>query len=346
MITLPEIEHNTLQGIVTASPITVPALAASLQQDQSKVHAACVALGQRGLAELSEQPYQEISLDSHGGGLLPERVIIGALARLGGSALLTDLPQHTPLDQRAVGQSLRWLKTKRWMTQRGRELTLTDVGRAALQAPGPDELLLDALARLGTVRANDLQTQGVPVQGALALLDKRKGLIKVKERVERLVAITAAGLAAWHDGQIQVRRQVNLLTSDMLQDGSWRDVDFRPYDVTLATTPTHPGKINPFQRVLAETRRVFLELGFSEIASPFVESSFWDFDALFQPQDHPAREMQDTFYVTRPARCRLPDASYVDAVAATHEDGGSTGSVGWRYRFDRQLAHRPVLRTH
>ena len=64
------------------------------------------------------------------------------------------------------------------------------------------------------------------------------------------------------------------------------------------------------RRVLEQTRRVFLEMGFEEIVSPFVESSFWDFDALFQPQDHPARDMQDTFYVARPATCALPRARW------------------------------------
>ncbi|MBM4320496.1 MAG: phenylalanine--tRNA ligase subunit alpha, partial [Deltaproteobacteria bacterium] len=126
----------------------------------------------------------------------------------------------------------------------------------------------------------------------------------------------------------------------------WREVQLRPYDVTLATARVYPGKSHPFQRILAETRRAFLELGFTEYASPLVESSFWDFDALFQPQDHPAREMQDTFYVARPARTQLPDQAYLDEVARTHEHGGSTGSLGWRYRFDPELATRPVLRTH
>jgi len=56
--------------------------------------------------------------------------------------------------------------------------------------------------------------------------------------------------------------------------------------------------------------------------------------------------MQDTFYVARPERCRLPDNALVERVRATHENGGDTGSSGWQYRWNRELAHRPVLRTH
>ena len=47
-------------------------------------------------------------------------------------------------------------------------------------------------------------------------------------------------------------------------------------------------------------------MGFAEVVSPMVESAFWNFDALFQPQDHPAREMQDTFYMRHPATAPLP----------------------------------------
>ena len=87
-------------------------------------------------------------------------------------------------------------------------------------------------------------------------------------------------------------------------------------------------------------------MGFEEITSPWVESSFWDFDALFQPQDHPARDMQDTFYVANPDHSELPDEDLVQRVRATHETGGDTGSTGWQYRWSRELAHKPVLRTH
>jgi phenylalanyl-tRNA synthetase alpha chain len=77
-----------------------------------------------------------------------------------------------------------------------------------------------------------------------------------------------------------------------------------------------------------------------------VDTAFWVFDALFQPQDHPAREMQDTFYMAVPERGRLPADDVVDRVARTHEDGGDTGSTGWRCKWDRKVAEKLVLRTH
>jgi phenylalanyl-tRNA synthetase alpha chain len=99
-------------------------------------------------------------------------------------------------------------------------------------------------------------------------------------------------------------------------------------------------------RLIEEVRRAFLALGFEEATCPMAESAFWDFDALFQPQDHPAREMQDTLYCSNPATFPLPDPALVEAVRATHETGGSTGSLGWRYAWSEQRASQVVLRTH
>jgi len=139
---------------------------------------------------------------------------------------------------------------------------------------------------------------------------------------------------------------VNQLTPEILASGKWRDVVFRKYDPGLATSPKYPGKEHPLQRVIQEIRQAFFEMGFEEVASPTVDTAFWVFDALFQPQDHPAREMQDTFYVAEPKRGQLPDDKLVEAVARTHENGGDTGSTGWRYKWDIEKARQLVLRTH
>jgi phenylalanyl-tRNA synthetase alpha chain len=70
------------------------------------------------------------------------------------------------------------------------------------------------------------------------------------------------------------------------------------------------------------------------------------FDALFQPQDHPARELQDTFYLKNPKHAKLPEKDRVLAVKATHENGGDSNSLGWRYQWDENIAKQTVLRTH
>jgi phenylalanyl-tRNA synthetase alpha chain len=77
-----------------------------------------------------------------------------------------------------------------------------------------------------------------------------------------------------------------------------------------------------------------------------VNTCFWNFDALFVPQDHPAREMQDTFYMKSPSRGKLPDKAIVERVRAMHEHGGKIGSLGWQYKWGDEPAKKLVLRTH
>src|SRR5690606_13058842 len=102
-------------------------------------------------------------------------------------------------------------------------------------------------------------------------------------------------------------------------------------------------KIHPYQRLIDQMRQIFLEMGFTEIKGDIVQSSFWNFDALFQPQDHPAREMQDTFHLKETSE--LPE-EYKDKVCAMHEHGGELDSKGWGGRWSEEIACKNVLRTH
>lgn len=332
-----------------SAPVRIAELAAMLRLDQSPVTAACTTLTERGLAQIEERAFEELSLGKEGQAYrsaeLPERVIVRVLRSQGGSASLTEIPSHCGLSAAQVGQSLRFLAQRGWAAKQGEKLELLPAGRAEPLALEPDEQLLAALGDGRVARREELEAAGIDVAAAVELLGKRKGFLNIKPRTDRWVRITGKGTELLAAG-VKGRRAVTALTPELLSDGGWREVDLQPYDVTLSAKKLYPGKEHPFQRTLDKVRRVFLELGFTEIASPWVESSFWDFDALFQPQDHPARDMQDTFYVSRPARCRLPDDALVERVRATHEDGGETGSTGWRYRWSRELAHKPVLRTH
>ena len=87
-------------------------------------------------------------------------------------------------------------------------------------------------------------------------------------------------------------------------------------------------------------------MGFTELTGGSVHPAFWNFDALFIPQDHPSREMQDTFFLEGLVDKKLKRSGVVARVASTHEDGWETGSRGWGYRWRIEEARRLVLRTH
>lgn len=78
----------------------------------------------------------------------------------------------------------------------------------------------------------------------------------------------------------------------------------------------------------------------------FVENSFWNFDALFVPQKHPARDAQDTFFISDPALCTTFPQDYLERVRKVHETGAGCDSQGYQYDWKFEETQKNVLRTH
>ncbi|XP_053693925.1 phenylalanine--tRNA ligase alpha subunit [Sabethes cyaneus] len=136
------------------------------------------------------------------------------------------------------------------------------------------------------------------------------------------------------------------LTVEMLASGIWKDLKFKPYNFDALGVPPERGQLHPLMKVRSEFRQIFLEMGFSEMpTNNFVESSFWNFDALYVPQQHPARDQQDTFFVSHPQLSNKFPVSLLDAVKDSHEKG-TDGSIGYRYNWKLEEAQKNVLRTH
>ena len=139
------------------------------------------------------------------------------------------------------------------------------------------------------------------------------------------------------------------LTSEMIASGSWQLHSFKQYNLTAgAGADPGGGRLHPLLRVRDEVRRIFIEMGFQEMdTSRFVESAFWNFDALVQPQQHPARDAHDTFYLSRPSAMQHAPEDYVDCVRSMHQRGSKTvGSTGYKYPWRRAEANQTLLRTH
>ncbi|KAL0365521.1 UNVERIFIED_CONTAM: Phenylalanine--tRNA ligase alpha subunit, cytoplasmic [Sesamum angustifolium] len=88
------------------------------------------------------------------------------------------------------------------------------------------------------------------------------------------------------------------LTRENLQRGDWKELEFKEYNFLAKGQPTEGGCLHPLLKVRRQIQMIFLQMGFEEMpTNNFVESSFWNFDALFQPQQHPARDSHDTFFL-------------------------------------------------
>ncbi|XP_059061498.1 phenylalanine--tRNA ligase alpha subunit [Achroia grisella] len=136
------------------------------------------------------------------------------------------------------------------------------------------------------------------------------------------------------------------LTSEMLLTGSWKMLEFKPYNFDALGQPPDCGHLHPLLKVRSEFREIFLEMGFSEMpTNVYVENSFWNFDALFQPQQHPARDAHDTFFMSSPATSTDFPMDYLERVKKVHSEGGY-GSQGYKYEWKIEEAQKNLLRTH
>ncbi len=173
---------------------------------------------------------------------------------------------------------------------------------------------------------------------------KRKGLIESTEGTTRTWALTDAGLKL-PESELDERLQVVQITPELLQGEEWRDADFKSYDVGLDAPVPAGGRPHPMMALIERIRSIFLEMGFDEIDGDYVQTAGWNMDALFIPQDHPAREMQDTFYLTNPEKIPI-EKNHLDDWTAIHEHGGDTGSTGWGGSFSGDESQKGLLRTH
>jgi phenylalanyl-tRNA synthetase alpha chain len=169
----------------------------------------------------------------------------------------------------------------------------------------------------------------------------KRGILQECETVRNAIAITPAGLALAQQG-LDLREETGTLTREQIISGEWQNLNLRKYDITKLPKKAYPGKIHPYQRIIGEMREILLDMGFTELYGSIIQQSYWNFDALFQPQDHPAREMQDTFYLNE----TLPLPEGYEKVKAMHISGGDTSSTGWGGSWKEEKAEQCVLRTH
>ncbi|MDD5474830.1 MAG: phenylalanine--tRNA ligase subunit alpha, partial [Candidatus Methanoperedens sp.] len=281
-------------------------------------------LAEKGLCEITEKVTAIYTLTKEGETYaqlsLPERQIINSLKA---PISLSELKKKFP--PQMVGIALGWLRKKNWARIEGENIIPS--GKAEI---GEDENILTKLKK------GPLSELGDAVRDLI-----KRNLVEKTEKKTRIISITEAGKTLAAAG-LTIEEEIAQLTPTIIASGSWKNARIRPYNIHTPVKPVYGAKLHPYQRLINEMRSIFLEMGFTEIKGDIVQSSFWNFDALFQPQDHPAREMQDTFHLA--TECDLP-AEYIAPVKEMHEKGGGI-SRGWGGKWSEDVARKQVLRTH
>jgi len=341
-----ELRENEQKTLLTLQKLNGKANVAQILQVSGLAHAAIMratlTLAEKKLVTVHEEKQKAVELNDegkqHAQRGLPERRLINALIELGGEAPTEKVVEKAQLDRKFVTIALGWLHRKGWATLEQKRTLRT---KQPMPPQGADEQLLSFLKEKGSATFEELSKE---MQDAVSILKGRQ-LLEVEEKTVRELVLDKAGWQLVKKG-FEIVQEISQLTPELIVSGKWREVKLRKFDVSAAGREFYPAKIHPLQQVIQKAREIFLEMGFTEIRGPFVETAFWNFDALFQPQDHPAREMMDTFYLANPKTGGLPKKSVVEAVAKTHENGWTTGSKGWGYKWSPEEAQRLVMRTH
>ncbi|MEM3227368.1 MAG: phenylalanine--tRNA ligase subunit alpha [Candidatus Micrarchaeaceae archaeon] len=167
---------------------------------------------------------------------------------------------------------------------------------------------------------------------------KKRNLISLSEKsMFETVSITEKGIRIFEEG---IKEEgVNQLTKEMLLSGSWKNSRFKKYDINAPVEAIYAARPHPVREFINYIRSLWISMGFTEVSGPIIESAFWDFDALFSPQDHPTREMQDTFFLSNPKQIGIEDLALLNRVKKMH-------TSNWGEVWRSELAEQALLRTH
>ena len=298
-------------------------------------------LENKKVVRLKKQEKEVVDLDKNGlmykekG--LPEKRFLAAIEKQPLS--LSGLSKI--LDKNEIGISIGFLRKKGAIeTKKDKELvaTITKKGKEFLKQKNPEEKFLELKFPL------EFSSLDKEQQNIFKELLSRKNLVKKDKKT--LITVKATKLL----GELQKLKLsadvIDTLDSKSLKSGSWKNKEFRKYDVEINVPKIHGGKRHFTNQVIEYVKSIWLELGFSEMTGNMVHTNFWDLDALFVPQDHPAREMQDTFYLKNPKKGKITQKKILSQVKKTHEDGWTTGSLGWGSKWSEDKANENLLRTH
>lgn len=232
--------------------------------------------------------------------------------------------------------SIGTLKRKDIIDIKNQNLVLNNSGGFGASKKTEEELFLDSLP----INLDSLTKQQIPI---FRDLQRRKEILKIKEETEIKIKLTDLGKKIL-SLKIDSDDLIEQVTPEMIQNEKlWKGKRFRKYNVQAPLPEITGGKRHFVNQALDYAKRIWIEMGFREMKGEMMDSSFWVFDSLFTAQDHPVREMQDTFFISKKAE--LADKKLVDTVKTTHEKG-IAGSKGWGYSWDIEQAKKVVLRTH
>jgi phenylalanyl-tRNA synthetase alpha chain len=156
-----------------------------------------------------------------------------------------------------------------------------------------EEILSSALARIESAATSEeleaVRVEALGRKGALAAMSKEMGKLTPEERARTGKELNTAKQRL--ESALETRKgEFDAAILKARLDAEW-------LDLTLPASGIRPGSLHPVTQIQQEIEDLFRSLGFTVLDGPEVETEYYNFDALNIPADHPARDMQDTFWL-------------------------------------------------
>jgi phenylalanyl-tRNA synthetase alpha chain len=248
---------------------------------------------------------------------------------------LKEAQQESKLSDDEFKASIGALKRKAFIELKNEKIIL-NANKEEISKKTLEEQFLDTLP---------IDNNSLPPEYQLALknLLNRKNIIQIREDKKIEIEITSLGKEIIKS-KLNTQELIEQITPEILKkESSWKGKKFRRYDISSQVPEITGGKRHFVNQSIDYARKIWTEMGFQEMQGNLIQNSFWNFDALFTAQDHPVREMQDTFFLKKLSE--LPDKKLVEKIKKSHEKGVA-GSKGWQYEWNEEEAKKTVLRTH
>jgi phenylalanyl-tRNA synthetase alpha chain len=171
---------------------------------------------------------------------------------------------------------------------------------------------------------------------------KDRNFFKIIKKKEFNYEITERGKKISEKLKKFNKNLIEEVNENVIKNKEWKNSEFRHYEINIETKLENVGRRHPTIEANNILRDIFIEMGFKEMEGPMLEAAFWNMDIMWIPQDHPARDEQDTFYVE--GNFEL-DKSLIKRIKKIHEDGikrTHTEKEGW----SEEIASKKLLRTH
>ena len=319
---LSTIERQALKALQKNNFQSLKEIASKSGLDIDSVRRSIQWLKEKGLAEVKTTEESIIGLGRNGEKALekglPEKQLLHYLSEKWIEISEIDFPKEEIQPAIGFAKNNEWIELKK---EQQLMIRLTANGKQALKQKTELEKFLEK-AKNG-ISFNALNSEEKKI---LEILKQRKNFVELKTQRSDFIALSSLGEEAIKMG-IEVKGE-------------------RSYNIFDPVQKIFIGKTHPYNQFILEMRKKLIALGFQEMKRSFIVQEFYNFDALFQPQNHPARTWSDSYQLKNPSKGELPRKEIVDAIKNAHENGGISGSTGWQYKWNPEIAMKLMPAAH